>query len=586
MELFEKGKYTFQKNKKKKRIQTDKSVVAWTSTDEGYLAKQLSPANPEKLPVGTPIAIIVRDASSVAAFKDVDPKSFSPSSSKASSSSSSQVGLFLYFCLLGLSNTLFFVCDCFLTAFLSLRICCIFFVSRKRNCQKISQPHLVTLPHHEIVPPHQIQGMPALSPTAIDGAIAEWLLKEGDQLQEGTEIALVSLLLLLFIKTDKSEVAWASIDEGYLAKRLYEANPDKRHSVGTPIAITVTDQSYVNAFKDLDPQLFAVESAPSADSEKATKEEKKQEKQPTSTATASREAASQASGDRIFASPFARKRAKELNVSLSDMAKGSGLRNRITAADVEKASSGVKKKTTARTPSSATTAIRDRSHVDIPLSEIRKIIARRLSESMSTSPHYYVTVECEMDNLLAMRKEINEGEEAKVSVNDFIIKAAAHAIRDVPDVNVSWLGDKIRKYNYVDISVAVATPSGLITPIVTDADKRALGDISSTVKGLAARAKDNKLLPHEFQGGTLTISNLGMYGVKQFTAIINPPQSCIIAIGGTNSVVKPDGKGGFKNVSTMLCTISSDHRTVDGALAAQYMQAFKKYIENPSKLML
>ncbi|ETO27140.1 hypothetical protein RFI_09992 [Reticulomyxa filosa] len=265
--------------------------------------------------------------------------------------------------------------------------------------------------------------------------------------------------------------------------------------------------------------------------------------------------------------------AKESEVASSKAKEGSSVR-------VEKGADAKKKVKESKGPST------DRSYVDIPMSDMRKIIAKRLSESTSTSPHYYVTVECQMDELLALRKQMNENEELKVSVNDFIIKAAAHAIRDVPDVNVSWIGDKLRKYNYVDISVAVATPTGLITPIVTDADARTVGNISSTVKELAARAKNNKLLPHEFQVLLFDINNLGMYGVSQFTAIINPPQSCIIAIGGANTVVKPDGKGGLKTTSTMLCTISSDHRTVDGALAAQYMAAFKKYIESPSKLLL
>ena len=182
---------------------------------------------------------------------------------------------------------------------------------------------------------------------------------------------------------------------------------------------------------------------------------------------------------------------------------------------------------------------------------------------------------------------MNEGEESKVSINDFLVKACALALKDVPLANVSWYGDFLRRYNYVDISVAVATPTGLITPIVKDADLKGLRAISSEVKDLAKRAKDNKLLPQEFQGGTFTISNLGMFGVKQFTAIINPPQSCILAVGGGDQRLKPaNNEKGFETVTTMMATISSDHRSVDGALAATYMSALKKYIEHPAKMLL
>ena len=231
--------------------------------------------------------------------------------------------------------------------------------------------------------------------------------------------------------------------------------------------------------------------------------------------------------------------------------------------------------------------IGDRSIEEIPISTMRQVIASRLSESKFTSPHFYVTIECEIDKLMAMRKDINENNEtSKISVNDFIVKACAYALRDVPEANQSWMNTYIARYNYVDISVAVATPTGLITPIVKDADLKGLSIISSEVKDLAKRAKDNKLAPNEFQGGTFTISNMGMYGVDHFTAIINPPQSCILAVSAAKQILKPCNKNGYKNATVMNVCLSSDHRSVDGAVAAQWCNAFKKYIEYPAKLLL
>merc|ERR1719410_3237807 len=231
----------------------------------------------------------------------------------------------------------------------------------------------------------------------------------------------------------------------------------------------------------------------------------------------------------------------------------------------------------------------DRSYEDVPISVMREIIGQRLSDSKFSAPHFYVTMECEMDKLMAMRAEINSDENVKISVNDFVIKACAAALRANPECNVGWIsganGEKavLRKYDYVDISVAVATPTGLITPIIADADKKSLAAISAEMKDLANRAKENKLLPHEFQGGTFTISNLGMFGVSNFTAIINPPQSCILAVGGAKKKLVADDSNsrGFRNATTMQVTLSSDHRSVDGALAALMLNSLQKFIEKP-----
>merc|ERR1719203_598152 len=286
-----------------------------------------------------------------------------------------------------------------------------------------------------------------------------------------------------------------------------------------------------------------------------------------------------------------------MGLSLNQIETASGYNGRIIASDVlkSKASKPQKQAQSAAVSTPKPVIISsDRSYEDVPVSVMREIIGQRLSDSKFSAPHFYVTMECEMDKLLAMRTEINADENVKISVNDFVIKACAAALRANPECNVGWIpngnGSKpvMRKWNFVDISVAVATPSGLITPIIKDADKKSLSDISGEMKDLATRAKANKLLPEEFQGGTFTISNLGMFGVSNFTAIINPPQACILAVGGAKKKLVADDTNsrGFKSVTTMQVTLSSDHRAVDGALAALLVGSLQKYIEKPAKLML
>ena len=231
---------------------------------------------------------------------------------------------------------------------------------------------------------------------------------------------------------------------------------------------------------------------------------------------------------------------------------------------------------------------------EIPHTNIRKVIAKRLLESKTTVPHYYLTVELTIDNLLALREKLNKGAkkdkegkpEYKLSVNDFIIKACALSLKENPEVNSSWMETFIRRYNYVDISVAVSSPNGLITPIVADADLKGLVAISKEVKELAGKAREGKLLPHEFQGGTFSVSNLGMFGVTGFSAIINPPQSCILAVGETQEKVVPKPDGTFGVSQVMRVTLSCDHRTVDGAVGAMYLQSLRKYIEDPTSMLL
>lgn len=266
--------------------------------------------------------------------------------------------------------------------------------------------------------------------------------------------------------------------------------------------------------------------------------------------------------------------------------KGTGPDGRITQSDVEKFKGGA----AAATSAPAASAAAGPEYTDEPVSNMRKTIGKRLTESKSQVPHYYLTVEINMDRLLKLRQVFNKAQEgkSKLSVNDFVVKAAALALGDVPEANSAWLGESIRTYKNADISVAVATPTGLITPIVKSANLKGLASISAETKALAGKARDGKLKPDEYQGGTFTISNLGMFGIEHFTAIINPPQSCILAVGATNAklVPAPEDPKGFKTINVMNVTLSSDHRTVDGAVGARWLQAFKGYMEQPLTFML
>jgi pyruvate dehydrogenase E2 component (dihydrolipoamide acetyltransferase) len=317
------------------------------------------------------------------------------------------------------------------------------------------------------------------------------------------------------------------------------------------------------------------------------------------------------SGSRVLASPAARVAAEERGVDLSQLT-GTAPHNAICKADVMEApiASAASAAATVKAASSgapapvkAAPAPAAGDYVDEPPSMMRQVIAKRLTESKQTIPHYYVTVEVQMDAIVALRAQLNKqlaqqaqksgDEPVKLSVNDFVIKAAAAALKKVPQVNCSWQDTFVRNYNYVDISVAVSTDAGLITPIIADADLKGLAGISAEMKSLAKKARQNKLQPHEFVGGTFTISNLGMFGVKEFSAIINPPQAGILAIGSSDQkvIANPDyttenGQSPFKTVSVMNATCSYDHRVVDGAVGAQWLQAFKEFCENPIKLLL
>nr|WP_295745098.1 pyruvate dehydrogenase complex dihydrolipoamide acetyltransferase [uncultured Acidocella sp.] len=417
--------------------------------------------------------------------------------------------------------------------------------------------------------------MPALSPTMTEGKLAKWNKKEGDEIKSGDVIA--------EIETDKATMEVEAVDEGFLGKILV---PEGTEGVAVNAVIGL-----ITASKDEKVDGPAPAPAPKAE---APKEEAKAEAPKAAPAAAP--AASQ--GERIFVSPLAKRIAKQSGIDLSTI-KGSGPNGRIVKADLDGAHAAPK---AAAAPAAAAPApaapkpaapapVITAPHKKIPNSTMRKVIAKRLTESKQTVPHFYLTVDIELDKLLALRGELNgkspkDGPGAfKLSVNDLVIKACGVALARHPAVNASWTDEAIIQYDNVDISVAVAVPDGLITPIVKNADKLGLAGISNAMKDLAGRAKAGKLKPEEFQGGGFSISNLGMYGIKDFCAIVNPPQAAILAVGAgeKRAVVKGDE---IKIATVMSVTLSTDHRVVDGALGAEFLQTLKALIEEPLSLML
>ncbi|KAF7311024.1 Acetyltransferase component of pyruvate dehydrogenase complex [Mycena chlorophos] len=419
--------------------------------------------------------------------------------------------------------------------------------------------------------------MPAMSPTMTEGGIASWKKKEGESFATGD--------VLLEIETDKATIDVEAVEDGILAK-IIAADGAKNIQVGAPIAIVGEEGDDLSGAAEVASK--AASEAPKAESKSDSKpeppkapESKPAPSPPKDTETSSPKA-DLPSGDRIFASPIAKKIALERGIPLGKLT-GSGPNGRIIREDVEKY----------KPSASSAPAAESSDYVDTPLSNMRRTIGARLTQSKQEFPHYYVTVDVNMDKVIKLREVFNatlteKDKSAKLSVNDFIVKAVACALNDVPEANSAWLGEVIRTYKKADISVAVATPTGLITPILKDAGSKGLATISAETKALAKKARDGKLAPPEYQGGTFTISNLGMYGVSHFTAIINAPQSCILAVGATEAklVPAPEEERGFKTVQVMKVTLSSDHRVVDGAVAARWLAAFRGYMENPLTFML
>jgi pyruvate dehydrogenase E2 component (dihydrolipoamide acetyltransferase) len=444
--------------------------------------------------------------------------------------------------------------------------------------------------------------MPALSPTMEKGNLAKWLKKEGDTIKSGDIIA--------EIETDKATMEVEAVDEGVLAKIVVpEGTAD----------VAVNEVIGVIAGEGEDAKSV---SAPAAGGAAPAKTEASKAEAPAAAAAAAPASApaaaapaaapASAGGSRAFASPLARRIAKDAGLDLNAI-KGSGPHGRIVEKDVEAAKAGGGAKAApAAAPAGAPAAPKPAaaplasgpsdeqvkklfepgSYEEVPHDGMRKTIARRLTEAKQTVPHFYVTVDCELDALLKLRGELNaaapekDGKPAyKLSVNDMVIKALALALRAVPDANVSWTDNTMLKHKHADVGVAVSIPGGLITPIIRDACHKSLSQISNEMKDMAARAKARKLKPEEYQGGTTAVSNLGMFGVKDFAAIVNPPHATILAVGaGEQRVIV---KGGQPAVATVMSvTLSTDHRAVDGALGAELLAAFKGYIEKPMAMLV
>ncbi|MEC7817831.1 MAG: pyruvate dehydrogenase complex dihydrolipoamide acetyltransferase [Pseudomonadota bacterium] len=423
--------------------------------------------------------------------------------------------------------------------------------------------------------------MPALSPTMEEGTLARWLIKPGDKVQAGD--------IMAEIETDKATMEFEAVDEGTLASIAVEEGSEGV-KVGTVIAMLAEEGEDVDE---------AAKAAPAGDAGDAREEKVEQEAKRTEEPKAEAQptapsAAPQPTGDRIVASPLAKRIAEQKGLDLSQV-KGSGPNGRIVKADVEKAQPGKASATADKAMTDPKTPAKTPAESDFgapyeaqKLNNVRKVIARRLTEAKQTIPHIYLTVDVRLDALLKLRSQLNASLEAdgvKLSVNDLLIKALARALQRVPACNVSFQGDELHQYTRQDISVAVAAPSGLITPIVVDAGRKGLAQIGTEMKELAGKARDGKLQPHEYQGGTASLSNLGMFGTKQFDAVINPPQAMILAVGaGEQRPYVIDGALGVATV--MSATGSFDHRAIDGADGAQLMEAFKNLCENPMGLVV
>jgi pyruvate dehydrogenase E2 component (dihydrolipoamide acetyltransferase) len=456
--------------------------------------------------------------------------------------------------------------------------------------------------------------MPALSPTMTEGNVARWLKHEGDRVAPGDVIA--------EIETDKATMEVEAIDEGTLGK-IVIGDGTERVPVNTVIGVLLEEGEEQSA---LEGYRADGGDGKAAEPQREERSETKTQARTPAAAEARGRPAEQAArpaaakpapegngaelGGRIFASPLAKRMAKQAGIDLAVL-EGSGPHGRIIKVDVERAiQAGVPEKARPAVDKAAPAAAPARAEAprraeapaiaparppaepyeEIKLSNMRKVIARRLTEAKQTIPHYYLTVDCELDALLKLRAELNArpGADYKLSVNDFLIKALALALRKVPAANRGWGGDKLYQYRDVDIGVAVAIPDGLVTPLIRQADQKGLAAISTEMRDLSARARDPggmKLKPEEYQGGSFSISNLGMYGIREFAAVINPPQAGILAVGAgeLRPVIKD---GALATATVMTATLSADHRLVDGATGAKLLSSFKGHVEEPLAMLL
>ena len=442
--------------------------------------------------------------------------------------------------------------------------------------------------------------MPALSPTMEEGKLAKWHVKEGDSVSSGDVIA--------EIETDKATMEVEAVDEGKIGKIMVAEGTDNV-KVNAVIAVLLQegeDASAIGAGGDKPaevPRAEAPKPALATEAPPAKAEAPAAAPAPVANSNKGTSAPARAEGGRVFASPLAKRLAKEAGIEIAAIS-GTGPKGRVIKADVEAAKSGkAPLKAAASGPAAAAPATgmsknqvmalyEEGTYEVVPNDGMRKTIAARLTESKQTVPHFYLTVDCRIDALLAAREQINaaapkskDGKpEFKLSVNDFVMKAWAIALQRVPAANATWAGDSILYHKRSDVAVAVAIPGGLFTPVVKSCDTKSLRQISEDVKDLATRARNKKLAPHEYQGGSSSVSNLGMFGIKDFAAVINPPHGTILAVGVGEERVYPD-KGEIKIGQFMTCTLSCDHRSVDGALGAEVLGVFKGLIENPVMML-
>ncbi|ARC89205.1 pyruvate dehydrogenase complex dihydrolipoamide acetyltransferase [Rhodovulum sp. MB263] len=430
--------------------------------------------------------------------------------------------------------------------------------------------------------------MPALSPTMEEGTLAKWLVKEGDTVSAGD--------LLAEIETDKATMEFEAVDEGTVGKILIEAGTEGV-KVNTPIAVLLEEGESAD---DIDSAAKAPASAPSPEAPRADAGGKAAPEGGSAPAAAP-PAPSNDHGERVFASPLARRIAAEKGLDLTAI-EGSGPRGRIVRADVEKAGAQPRASQAAAAPEASAAATmpagasadavakiyETREHEVVTLDGMRKTIAARLTEAKQTIPHFYLRRDIRLDALLEFRSTLNAqlgARGVKLSVNDFIIKACALALQQVPKANAVWAGDRILQLKPSDVAVAVAIEGGLFTPVLKDAETKSLSQLSKEMKDLATRARDRKLAPQEYQGGSFAISNLGMYGIDNFDAVINPPHGAILAIGA--GVKKPvvNDAGEIEVATVMSVTLSVDHRVIDGALGAELLQAIRDNLENPLAML-
>ena len=526
-------------------IETDKATLDWEAQEEGILAKILVPEGAKDIPVGTVVGVLVEEPDEVAAMAGYTAEGGAAAAAAAAPDA-------------GASG----------------------------SGGAAAAEEGPTSSGGDF-PAHTVAGMPALSPTMSQGNISEWKVQVGDEIGPGDVICVV--------ETDKATIEWeAQQEEGFVARILV---PDGSNdvAVGKPVLVLVDDKDDVAAFASFTaadaggagaaPKAAAPPApaaAPAAAAPPAPKAA------PAAPAAAAPPPAARAAGERVVASPYARRLAEEKGVPLAGVA-GSGPGGRLVAADV----AGYTGPAGGAAPPGAAAAVAGvvggPDFTDVPLTQIRRVVAQRLTESKQQVPHYYLTIDVDMSKLGETRAKLNETlakQGGKVSVNDFVVKASALALREVPEMNASWHGDYIRQYGSVDMSIAVQTERGLFVPVVRAAHAKGLGTISQEIRELAGRAKEGKLHPSEMSGGTFSISNLGMFGVKQFSAVINPPQAGILAVGAPRDEVVMTPDGGFRTAPLVSVTLSADHRVVDGVAGARWLQAFKKYMEDPVTMLL